>query len=603
MTHTGFTSLAQSLLELDARLNAIEPLAETCGVSAPVNADWYALLKGKLIPQLNGGLSSLAMVIAAVGGTNTGKSLVFNHLADGAYSAVDYRASGTKHPVCLVPKSKTADFWQPLLERQFDGFELAGWHQPEQALELSEKHKLFWQECETIPDQLILLDTPDIDADRTVNWNRARAIRNAADVLIVVVTEQKYNDAAVRKFVQESAAAAKPVLLLFNMLDLPDDLEYLPGWVEQFCSETGTQPFAVIVAPHNKEDAANLSLTFSEWSPDTHQLAGCSLRDVLQRLPFATIKEQTLWGALKVLEDPKNGVRSYFDTIEKASNQFDAALKQLARLGTIQIEWTGLPTSILADEIRTWWNERRPNWAKYVNGVYRKVGTSLLWGIQHATSYIRGTQPHPDSASPLKDFQSAEKDAVISFIGKMMSQFERTAETDNPVLHREIAGLISGDQREKLLHRAMNILTAFEPVDTDFRQTLDRELTDWTAKNPGSAKTLSWLDAVQTVARPIITISLAGTGIGIGAHLLTDVVLAGVFTAGGEAALQAGSKGVQHSIAALFQRIQEEYVLDRSQRFYSAFQKELWDDVKKRLQKGADVADSETFKKCRAWEP
>ena len=59
---------------------------------------------------------------------------------------------------------------------------------------------LVWREDPTgrQPERLILLDTPDIDGTLRENWHRAELVRNAADVLIAVLTQQKYNDAAVR---------------------------------------------------------------------------------------------------------------------------------------------------------------------------------------------------------------------------------------------------------------------------------------------------------------------------------------------------------------------------------------------------------------------
>ena len=63
----------------------------------------------------------------------------------------------------------------------------------------------------TVPENLLLLDTPDIDSDAPVNWRRADTIRRTADVLIAVLTEQKYNDAAVKQFFRMAVEADKPV--------------------------------------------------------------------------------------------------------------------------------------------------------------------------------------------------------------------------------------------------------------------------------------------------------------------------------------------------------------------------------------------------------
>jgi hypothetical protein len=65
---------------------------------------------------------------------------------------------------------------------------------------------LFWRPAAELPDWLLVLDTPDIDSDARVNWQRADAVRRSADVLIAVLTQQKYNDAAVKEFFRRGAA-------------------------------------------------------------------------------------------------------------------------------------------------------------------------------------------------------------------------------------------------------------------------------------------------------------------------------------------------------------------------------------------------------------
>ena len=55
-----------------------------------------------------------------------------------------------------------------------------------------------------------------MDSDALVNWQRVRAIRQVADVLVAVLTQQKYNDAAVKQFFREAVQADKPIVAVFN---------------------------------------------------------------------------------------------------------------------------------------------------------------------------------------------------------------------------------------------------------------------------------------------------------------------------------------------------------------------------------------------------
>lgn len=607
---TQFARLAQSVLELDRLLEELRTLAGFCGVPSPESQDWYALLKHKLIPQLS---EQAVLIVAIMGGTNTGKSLVFNQLVGECFSAVDHHASGTKHPVCLVPVSEEGDANPSAVEaalgRHFDAFRLLPWARPEQSLEENDQDFLFWTTGQKVPKRLWILDTPDIDSDRQVNWARARGVRHAADVLIGVVTREKYNDAAVRRFFREAAEADKPLILLFNMLDLDEDAEHLPRWMEQFEQETGARPLAVVVAPHDRQAASELRLAFLDYQSGKGVAGPVSIEEILTQLHFDAIKSQTLLGAIRVLNHPEHGVRAYLDTVRQASGRFAEALNTLENAGETDIRWPALPSPILVEEIRAWWNEGRPNWSQNINRVYRTVGGGLLWPVRKATQYVSTNffGGKPKTQTPLEEFREQENESILEFVTQVIYRLEELAETENPVLRREILELIGGENRVLLLDRARRVLGDLEPVDASFRRVLQRHLTEWSEKNPKALGWLRSLDTVTTVARPVITVTLAATGFVLGAQLVGQVVgeaaIAGGVTAGGEAVLHAGSETTQQQIARLFGNIQRDFVLARSQRFYEEFRKDIWNDVIDRLRTGATVTETEVFRRCVNWTP
>ena len=138
------------------------------GVSAPAGQEWFELLGNKLLPQLD--LPPL-LVVAIVGGTNIGKSVIFNHLAGEVASAASPLAAGTKHPVCLVPGGigRSGAF-----AALFEPFALLPWQSPDDPLRRTAENRLFWRRGERMPPRLLVLDAPDVDSDATVNWQRAR---------------------------------------------------------------------------------------------------------------------------------------------------------------------------------------------------------------------------------------------------------------------------------------------------------------------------------------------------------------------------------------------------------------------------------------------
>ena len=64
-----------------------------------------------------------------------------------------------------------------MLRRLFEPFTLKPWHSAKDPIQESPENWLFWRTGANVPPRLVLVDAPDIDSDVTVNWGRARAIR------------------------------------------------------------------------------------------------------------------------------------------------------------------------------------------------------------------------------------------------------------------------------------------------------------------------------------------------------------------------------------------------------------------------------------------
>ena len=152
------------------------------------------------------------------------------------------------------------------------------------------------------PPNLVLLDTPDVDGAIPVNWDRARLISHSADVLIAILTQQKFNDAAVRRFFREAAEADKTILVVFNMVEWPEDHEHCPRWLETFCKGTGARPAHVYAVPRDRAAARENRLTFHPLSPGSTE----PRRD-LAELRFTEIKVRSLRGALRQMLEPAGG--------------------------------------------------------------------------------------------------------------------------------------------------------------------------------------------------------------------------------------------------------------------------------------------------------
>ena len=430
----------ENLLILQSKAKFLQP--------TPLDGlEWYELLRQKLVPQLG---SDPWLVAAVVGGTNIGKSVIFNHLAGCRASSSSPLASGTKHPVCLVPSGFEE---RHDLQTIFPDFALHEWSVASAALEESNRHELFWRSVPELPSTLLILDTPDIDSDARVNWVRADAVRRSADVLVAVLTQQKYNDAAVKEFFRKAAAEDKAILVVFNQCLLPEDEEFWPIWLKTFCSETGVQPNAVYVAPNNRRAAESLTLPFYDrpwplpngWSPDGDGAIAKprDLRADLSNLRFREIRLRTLRGSLRQVLSHSDGAPSHLRHLKTSSEELAAVSERLSSEAVLKIrDWPSPPNTSFVAEIRTWWKARQQGWAKNVNLFYDTLGAGVVWPFKKARDAIQG-EPIP----PLDKYRESEWSAILTTVEELFDKLQWMADTGNRMVKPRIEAVLQASGR------------------------------------------------------------------------------------------------------------------------------------------------------------
>ena len=612
---TPFAACAEEVGKLQAALAELERASSLLQLPPLAEREWYETLCRKLIPQLG---SEPFIVVAVVGGTNIGKSVIFNHLAGSRVSATSPLASGTKHPVCLVPTGFTT---KHNLSEIFQGFELEAWTQSESALKTDAADKLYWKESPSVPSNMLVLDTPDVDSDAAVNWHRADCIRHSADVLVAVLTQQKYNDAAVKQFFRKAGAEDKAVVVVFNQVLLPEDESYWPLWLGTFTRETNIAPEMVYVAPNDRRAAESNSLPFytRTWPmpPESHPPKEApaegderlstphDLREDLSQLHFSSIKFRTIRGSLRQLVDPDRGIPAYLDELRLRSGDFRVAAemltgRQLARISN----WPTIPNGLLVSEIRRWWRGQRQGWTKSVHDFYNSIGDGVLRGVRWARGRISGPE-----IDPLEQYQKAEHDVILTAIENLLDGLHQLAELGNDLLRPRIARLLTGEKRAELLQR-INAGHSQLQLEEELQQVVASQMQDFRSDSPQMFDFLKQLDSLAAAARPVTSAALFVAGGGPLGHAAAPVAHslafeAVVHLAGGTGAVIAGETALTGTTAGLraveanFRQLHVAFTTHRLEWLGRQLKDNLLGSLQDELQAAAAIPDSDAFNKVR----
>ena len=611
------------ILTFCERIDTLSDRCDRVGVRPPKQDAWYELLRRRLISELE--TDTPYLVAAVVGGTNIGKSLIFNHLAGEDASGVSHRAAGTRHPVCLVPES--AD--DTVVARIFHDFTAVPWSGPEPALEETDDNRLFWKRSARMPSRLILIDAPDVDSTATINWPRAEAIRSAADLLIGVLTQQKYNDAAMKQFFREAALADKPVILVFNMVDPVADRDWWDDWITTFREETGVLPESIWVVPHHRTAAAERRLPFfrlrdgkpngaepndgkpsgkrsGEQRDDDDAKLGdpelASLSEEFSVLRFESIRIRTFCGAVRRIVDTREGATAWLERLRAAAERYRRAISTLEAEQLVRVEWPNLPPDAVSAEVWRWWDESRPPWVQRIHGFYRSVSRSVVAGVRGTWRYLAGDESKGGVGlgdSPLAIFRHRERVAIQSAIERLYTELQRLAEVGEETLRERVAAILSGASRADVLRRMQETYDAMPTVDDDLREFIGERLEQWRTSSRNVDRILRYTDYTAAILRPAVSVGLFVTGshfVGDIAgsalfHAAQDTLLGTATTVVGDAAISVGGD-LTSQAAGFFVTIQEHYVQRRAKWLARRLEEELLGDLLATLRSGAAIGDS-----------
>lgn len=154
------------------------------------------------------------LLVVLLGGTNTGKSTLFNLVLGAQVSAARPTSVATRGVVISTPEP-----WAEALadEAFLPGWRRVPWAAADDALvAVDDGPPRFFLHTRPDGPAAALADTPDIDSVRRRNEREAEDLFFVADALLFVTSEQKYADEACVEYLRRAAVFDKPVLAVLN---------------------------------------------------------------------------------------------------------------------------------------------------------------------------------------------------------------------------------------------------------------------------------------------------------------------------------------------------------------------------------------------------
>lgn len=243
-----------------------------------------------------------------LGGTQVGKSTIFNYLAGADFAGVSKRAAATRWPLVLLPAELASDA-AALVKRLFPLFEPRPWEENYDTSipVIGEAPPVFFRIAQpgVLPEHLVLVDAPDVDGKEKMNRTVAEKMAKCVDVVIAVSSNQKYNDEKPNDFFRASLRDfGRRAILVLNVLPahVISNKEFVEEMFSKMRASTGPELSKWAAESTAEAHQQPQALRLVRWGADG--VFKQSLRDVLHALEGAVgLKMGSVIGMLVRLDE------------------------------------------------------------------------------------------------------------------------------------------------------------------------------------------------------------------------------------------------------------------------------------------------------------
>lgn len=378
---------------------------------------WLTTLRHNVLPALDFDLPVL--LVAVCGGGSTGKSTVFNTLAGQRLSDVGFRAGLTTrvllagHPRVLSGLAVA----RGLLHRL--GQEPEPWTR---ATDATTPGPPLYAATESIPPNLLLIDTPDFDTGEGGEWvnrKRAEAVLRTADVLVYVFTNAVYNNLANTRFMADivGGIGGRPTVLVYRISRAASDQEVL-----SHCRAVATNLFGgdasgpegfprQIVGLYRSHESDQVALGQAEPGLEPIGLTRQPLPRLLAGLDVAAIKRQVLGADLRRIV---KGAQSELDTLTHEARLVALYQRALERVMAEQAmaSLTSFPAGDALRLATRLFVETSPAPVRALRATGKVVGAPLRGAIALVNRLSGGARP--EAEAPRDPARDMERDVLLS---------------------------------------------------------------------------------------------------------------------------------------------------------------------------------------------
>lgn len=482
--------------------------------------EWQDLLTYKLIPHLAG---EGCLIVAVAGGTNTGKSTIFNVLCGRVISPVRATAAATCRPVLAANSDRAAQALQGLLLPAFRAAPL----QDSDAIVRRESPEdtFFVAEVPALPATRVFLDTPDVDSIDLANWEVAENIRAAGDVLVAVLSAEKYKDDRVVQFFRAARNAGRIVLPLMNKANPADNFAAARRQLAEFKNDVGLHHAPGFLAAHDFDFGRD-----SDHARIQSESGNESLRDYLDTLNVAEIKARVfrdttahfLHGAAQFLAQ----VEALAEDTRRAIAALEALAAKAAR------DYDPRPGAQISGLFHAFMQSRRSVWMQFLGTITRRGGESVLALSRKIQDMLRGSRNRGPALPSATDLHAHHENAVRRIAADLIASCTgHIRDLPDPLCALALPAATSLEVAASERRILAEVLAA-EEISEAFRAHAMATLDAWWREDARSRNMMLALDHVLLIAPTALAAlvilaaplpGVAETAIGVGVPVAEQV--------------------------------------------------------------------------------